>query len=546
MIKLPKSIRDNLHFLCVEVDTQVASLQRYFDTPTAALAQKVLDRAGYAYNLKSRIHRSVISSLRADKHQAERDLALRCVEFVATDLERITEICRNCIRQMEPIERFDLLGAKRYIRMLKQVRKGIGRIEVALEASSSRSAIRIGKINNRLEHAYGEQLKGYVQALKQHPKRSEDLTRALFVAYEIRQTGNTLRHISEAIISANLGQPVSFERFFSLRALVSELDADDAELQISAIAQTRSGSAISGISTRTAGDRGYLAILKDGVKRKVQEERAGVNSWHQIYPGLAPKILSYEKRGPSAALLIEHLPGYTFEQILLNESDALLRDAQKRLAKTLRSIWKETRHNKPVYAGFMQQLQKRMAEVYRIHPEFEQSDSRICGLKVPSFDALVRRARTLEAGWPAPFSVYIHGDFNVDNIIYDPLERRINFIDLHRSCYMDYVQDISVFMVSNYRLQILESETRSRLMRVAQEHYRTARRFADKQGDDSFEVRLALGLARSFATSTRFILDKSLAQRMLLRARYLLEIVLEVAPGQESAFRIPMKEIFVD
>lgn len=142
--------------------------------------------------------------------------------------------------------------------------------------------------------------------------------------------------------------------------------------------------------------------------------------------------------------------------------------------------------------------------------------------------------------------MYIHGDFNLDNIIYDPREKRINFIDLHRSRYMDYVQDISVFMVSNYRLQIMEAETRQRLMRMARDLYRSARRYAIKNGDVTFELRLALGLARSFASSTRFILDQSLARRMFMRARYLLERVLTVEPGEEAEFRLPVKEIFVD
>ena len=106
----------------------------------------------------------------------------------------------------------------------------------------------------------------------------------------------------------------------------------------------------------------------------------------------------------------------------------------------------------------MRQLSKRLEEVYTIHPEFRQDDCHICGKSiVPSFGELLKQAHHLEAGIRAPFSVYIHGDFNVDNIIYDPLEKKINFIDLHRSRYMDYVQDVSVFMVSNYRLQIFDA-----------------------------------------------------------------------------------------
>jgi aminoglycoside phosphotransferase (APT) family kinase protein len=324
---------------------------------------------------------------------------------------------------------------------------------------------------------------------------------------------------------------------------VQQLNTDDG-IQIEPIAATRSGSAISGISAAD-NDEDYVAIFKDGEKSKVKEERKGVKSWHQIYPGLAPKILSYDKRGQSAALLIEHLPGLTFEQILLNEEPELVQEALDQLVRTLKSVWRETRTDKPVCARFMQQLEKRLPDVYRIHPEFQQSDSTICGVDIRSFDALVAQAREYERDLQAPFSVYIHGDFNVDNIIYDPMEQRINFIDLHRSRYMDYVQDISVFMVSNYRLQILDAPRRHRIMKLAGDFYRMARRYARKVEDETFELRLALGLARSFATSTRFILDKSLARDMFLRARYLIEQVLDVEPGEVAKYKTPVKEIFV-
>ena len=109
---------------------------------------------------------------------------------------------------------------------------------------------------------------------------------------------------------------------------------------------------------------------------------------------------------------------------------------------------------------------------------------------------------------------------------------------------MDYVQDVSVFMVSNYRLQILDAPHRRRILGLATAFYHMVRQFADDVGDESFAVRLAFGLARSFATSTRFILDKSLAKKMVLRARYLIELLLRDA-DRNRRFRIPVQEIFV-
>jgi hypothetical protein len=289
-----------------------------------------------------------------------------------------------------------------------------------------------------------------------------------------------------------------------------------------------------------------VAIFKEGQKRKVKEERQGVENWHEIFPGLAPKILSYRKRGQSASLLIEHLAGLTFQQILLNESRPLLDETCKQLTRTLDSVWKETRNKKVVPAGHMEQLANRLSGVYAIHPEFENDRMSVCGHRIPAFETLLKKAKTAEAKVKPPFSVYIHGDFNVDNIIYDPMEKRINFIDLHRSSYMDYIQDVSVFMVSNYRLQILEARSRERILSVARRFHRFAAKFARDAGDDTFEYRLAFGLARSFATSTRFVLDKSLARAMYLRARYLIERAIEVSPGNASRFRLPVGEIFND
>jgi aminoglycoside phosphotransferase (APT) family kinase protein len=545
--QLPKAIRDNLRFLSVEVDSQVANLKTFFKTPTTAIARRVLDRSGYASNLKMRIHTSCLSELaRCEKQGAPETLALRGVEFIATDLERITGLCRDCIKQMEYLTDIKCMRPGAYGPMLERVRRGIAMVAPAIEDNDTQLALKIGQIEAKLDSDYNKLFKHYIKALKQG-RNTEQLTHALLVAHSVEQMGEALLDISESIISANLGQPVNFERYHSLQDSVETLESEEdlGDVQIEQIAETRSGSAISGISAADGKDDAYVAIFKDGEKRKLKEERQGVQSWHEIYPGLAPKILSYKKRGQSAALLIEHLPGLTFEQILLNESPQLLQETLDQLGKTLKSVWRATRTRKPVSADYMRQLEKRLNDVYKIHPEFRQGGSAICGLEVPSFDSMVETARAYEKSLKAPFSVYIHGDFNVDNIIYDPVEQRINFIDLHRSRYMDYVQDVSVFMVSNYRLQILDAPLRRRIMLLARDFYSIARRYADKAGDKTFEIRLALGLARSFATSTRFILDKSLARSMFLRARYLLEQVLATEPKQAGNFKVPVKEIFV-
>ncbi|MDH3985881.1 MAG: hypothetical protein OEV12_05640, partial [Gammaproteobacteria bacterium] len=95
------------------------------------------------------------------------------------------------------------------------------------------------------------------------------------------------------------------------------------------------------------------------------------------------------------------------------------------------------------------------------------------------------------------------------------------------------------------RLQVFDAQLRKRIMLLTHDFYRFAAAFAKKNSDSSFELRLALGLARSFATSTRFILDKTLARAMFLRARYLLEQVLAADLKEPASFRVSVREIFV-
>ncbi|MCK7612920.1 phosphotransferase [Roseibium sediminicola] len=542
--RVPKTIRENLHFLCAEIDGQLIQLEAFFKEPTAATARRIQDRAGYAHNLKSRILAACVRQMTGAKKNNRKHITLRSLELIASDLQRLSNLARQSLHHVERIETFETLEPQRYPAIVKRVRSGVASIEQALTDSDSELAIEIGQLQDKIEADYRKLFKIYTKEMRNPDIRPADIANSLLVASEIQRMGDSLKSISEALISANIGQAVNFERYFALQSLMSDLEGPVGNLTVETIAETRSGSSISAIKDRKTEE--VAAVFKDGEKSKVKEERQGVKSWHSIYPGLAPKILSYEKRNQSAALLIEHLPGFTFEHIVLSENDALCATALNRLTRTLKDVWKQTRAQEPAELGSMQQLAKRLGEVRRVHPEFQDRKVSFSGESLPALDKLIEQATEREANVPAPFSVYIHGDFNVDNIIYDPGEDRIHFIDLHRSRYMDYVQDVSVFMVSNYRLQVLDRDTRKRIMNVSQDFYKSARGFARKQGDATFEYRLALGLARSFASSTRFIFDKSHARRMWLRARYLIEQALACPPGGEARFRLPMKELFVD
>lgn len=539
---LPRGIRENFHFLLAETASHLALLSQYLDQHSINIATRLRERQGYVENLRLSIHNHALQQMASSAKREPDRQRYRSAEIIATHLERIAELCRDAVAQGSQLRDPHRLKRKDYLEMLAQVGDALNLIVPALLQRDTRQALKIGKVERRLDKVYRKLLKQGIGAVKKARHPADSITQIL-LAYHIEQMGDSLLQISEAIISVCMGQHFNTERFHALSASIGQLKAvnDLDELQVVAMAQTRSGNAVNALS---GNDHVHHAIFKDGRRRKLKEERQRVEDWHEIMPGLAPQILSYQKRGDSAALLIEHLAGETFEQILLHGSDALLQEAFAQLSKTLNRIWRETRSNKPVCADYTGQLGKRLSDVYAIHAGFEVTACAIGDVEVPDFGQQLVRLKRLERGIKAPFSVYIHGDFNVDNIIYDPGEGRINFIDLHRSRYMDYLQDVTVFMVSCYRLQVFDPRIRRRIQWLCLAFYRFARQYARRHRDSSFETRLALGLIRSFATSTRFILDKSLSWAMYNRAVYLTRRLLE-SEQKNSAFKLPIKELFV-
>ncbi len=552
---LPQAIKDNLRFLLIEVSSQQQYLQTYFEYESASMIERIMSRRGYAHNLTLRIQNSCAEQMSRQFDPDKSDVGkqptdamyMRSVATIAADLERISDLSRDCIQQLKYLRVSHKLHLEDYLPLLCLVAKSVDVIEDALLNNDTELALTLGRLVTRLDVCYQQLLKKTTKQLK-HQKYADDLVTGLFVAYSIKQMGDMLLKISEAIISSNLGQPMDIQRLHALQDTVSDW-ADDAsidDVEIRTVAETRSGSAISSLNYTDSNQGEQLAIFKDGEKRKLKEEMQGVKRWHHLFPGVAPQILRYKKKGNSAALLIEHLQGMTFEHVVLHESLKTMTASMHALADTLYSVWHETRRKKAVPARFVAQTRKRLADVYAIHPDFRQRNTRVCGTAVSSFESLLKIAEKIEKKLPPPFSVLIHGDFNVDNIIYDPQRQHIHFIDLHRSTHMDYVQDVSVLMVSYYRLQVLDVPIRRKIRKQAIDFYHVARRFAEAEKDYSFELRLALGLARSFVTSTRFIMDRAMATRMFLRADYLLRQVIALDLQKTKKYRVPIKELFND
>ncbi|MFT2112196.1 phosphotransferase [Marinomonas sp. 2405UD68-3] len=556
MAKLNKVTSETIHFFLIEISQQLLQVEHFFLHPSKILAAQLFGRSGYSANLCYRVQNAVGNELREEKEERTR-FRLKAVELFAQETHSLIQLARQSVKELSQPTQLNqndyrllqkIIPMQEHSSIIKQIRTEIESVEFILNESNSQKAIKLGKkcvsLQRRFQASFDRSLQNQTSIILNYA-----VTQALFSTSFIRQMLDVMKNISDTVLSISIGQKMNQHRYHSLSSVADEFEFDSTEIHIETVAETRSGSAISGIRRQNDSrekNSPYLAIFKEGEKKKLQEEREGVESWHDIYPGLAPKILAYHSRKKSASLLIEHLPGFTFESLIVNGNQTILNEAIDHLITTLENIWDETKTDNTASAQFIHQLRKRLPSIYAVHPKFDTQHSNICGISQRSFDERLKLAQAKEKNWQSPYSVYTHGDFNLDNIIYNPEEKRINFIDLHRSKYSDYAQDISVFMVSIYRLTILDKQRRSNMMKVAIYFFQSIRQSTHIQEDNTFELRIALGLIRSFTSSTRFILDPDLSKRMYLRANYLLDRVLEIELGQEHTFTIPLEDLFIE
>lgn len=540
-----EEIYESLRFLLIDVQIQLQSVIDGITETDKALFAKSLQRIDHIENAHlNLLNRSFHCAQRQQSPQAE----IQSYEHISYSLRNLSSQLESLSYQLQSCTCLKLIQKKRISQALETLLKGLLLIEPAIESPELTLAIDICQLQGRIEKQCQQQIAKYRSTLKTG-QNSESLLEASFIVKDIENMANNLLKVGEGILSAKLGQFIQIDRYKALKASLSELDYDlsSPAINIHSMGETKSGCTISGVASASEAQAEILAIFKEGNQQKLLEEKIGIESWHEKFPGIAPEVYSYQKQGDKAALLFEYLTGKTFDKLLLDDRKTL-QSGLNALFATLENIWQSTEQKTPIAANFMQQLQKRLKSVYAIHPEFNLSGKglRIGQAQQASLETLIKQAQKLEAKLHSPNAVYIHGDFNVDNILFDPENSDINFIDLHRSEYQDYTQDLSVLMVSFYRLKVYDPTIRQIISKTMEAIYDFGADYAQQNNDKDYATRMALGLARSFISSTRFVLDKKHAKSMLFKGRYLLEqLIQQKQKSENTPYQLP-KELLHD
>jgi len=539
-----EGVEENLRFLVIEVQKQLDRTVDYIRDPNLALLDSILSRDDYIDNLKTAIQRKCFSNAANGVNGANDDAAraesLKTVVVVASNLERIADFCEKIVRQLTYIEDEDVLKKYNFDELFAAVIEGVALIEDVVLRDNFKTALVLCRIEDRIDSLYAAMFSEILAELSLG-RRTQSLVTALFIARYLERMGDALLNIGEAAMSSFLGEQIKIGQYDVLEETLeaAHLKTEFGDVALETVGETKSGCRIDRVSARNADDSSQMVIFKEGARKKLAREKAGVAYWDALMPGIAPAIYAHRRSGDNAALLFEFLDGATFEQILMTGSARETDTALHQICMSLRTVWRKTQQPCTESAGFVAQIRARLDDINSVHPDFAEKTSRINDVAVPAFLELLDQAEAIENATYTPKQVLVHGDFNVDNVIFDAKTNRVRFIDLHRAAMKDYVQDVSVFLVSNYRLPVFEPPLRARIHQVINGFKTFAVDFADEIGDTTFERRLALGVARSFITSTRFVLDEEFSQDMILRARFLLESVVADRGRRGSKYRLP-------
>ncbi len=548
-----EGLEENFRFLVLEVTSQVSETRAFLSAPSHEGYDKVVSRDDYIDNLKNIVEEKCISKIHTERGLSKRDIdRIRGLQIISGNLERIADYCVNIAGQMRYLSDRNLLARRDPGPLFDIIEESLSRILEVRSRAEVAGALGICRAEFELDRLYKDAFDHFMTDLRRGREVENNIT-AIFIFRYLERIGDSLLNIGEALLFSVIGEKIKIEQFQALQQNLSQsgFEGDVGDIDFRSIWGTRSGCRIGRVTPRDAApDPAQSGIFKEGNLKKMRRERENIEIWARISPGTGPRIFSYHEEGDSASMLVEFLPGCTWNEVVLTADKDMLDDAIFVFEQTVGDIWRATLERGPAPAASIGQLERRLAAVRHVHPDFFRKKRSLGQVQVQATEDLIATCREIEPGLAAPMTVLLHGDFNANNIVYDHAAPRVHYVDLHRSRRGDWVEDVSVFLVSFFRMPIFEPALRGRINQMIGSFFAHAHDFADDIGDGAWQARLALGLTRSLFTSTRFELNYDFAREMSLRAHYLMEGLAEHRARHDQAgapwedYRLPRPVLF--
>lgn len=460
--------------------------------------------------------------------QPEREF-LRAAIFISQNLERIGDCAADIAKQARQLGRHPLADGVR--RLLMETVPVIGEgIERSLKAclrqrlDDARAAM---TYEDRLDRVFGEGM-AVIRERPAPPDPNVTVTTALLLKY-VENIGDYIQNITDQAIFLITGQRLKYSNLVELERVLGRGEEEKPAFSFQNLFEGRSGARVG----RVEADGWGSLFFKQDQPEKIGEEIRKMREWNDLVPGIVPRLRGQSDPAEATSFVAEFLDCILLRDLFLDQDDEIIGKALSALFATLREAWERSLRRERVEIDYVAQIRARLEDLFRMHPGLRKTRGqtvRFDGATMPSLDETLDALEARQQRLAPPVSVWIHGDFNVDNVFYDIAEDRVYFIDVHRSGRGDYVRDMSVFMVSNIRNPMLPARVLRRMMAINESAYSFARSFAEGVGDANFEARMRLARGRALITSARLIADKRFARRLFLQGMYLLDCVV----GEET------------
>lgn len=526
---------ENIHLLIVEVDKQLNDLRVHLTKDKKVSMSKINIREDYIDSLKSVILKKTYRLISLEQENNETAINnLMVYSTIASNLEKIGDYIENIIAQNQYFKSKEFLYNFDIEKYFIEIFGALEFLKICLENQDNNLAIKICNSENKIDEHYAKDFKAIVKLLKKNTDQTGDLLTVLFIVRYFERIGDAFLNIGEALISKTVGTRIKISHF---HAINENFDTDEVDIK-NVGEETRSGCTIEKITNPDSKNEKLVEVIfKEGRKEKLIEEKEQVEQWLKIFPGTAPKVINYQEHEETGLLLTEFVHGKNFQEILVAGQMPVLVKSFKKFISTLKANWDQTKQDLAIEPNHCKQLLKRIGNVYLVHPLIERQCSIIGTHNNLKIEDLVKKCQVIEEKVQPEFSVFIHGDMNNDNFIYNDEEDKIFFIDLHRSRRMDYTQDVSVFLVSNFRIPFFETVIREKINSVNENFFKFACNYAEENSDETFQYRLAFGLARSFITSCRFSKNYKHVRTMFLRGKFIFNQLLNYQ-GKPEDFKV--------
>ena len=507
------------------VQSQLVTAVTAFFRRDVGLAQKVCEKDDQVDNLLSLIEEQCFEKIALEGSGATpRARQLRGVVRVAMNLEKLGDYAVNVAEQAVHVSRlrpqpppFDLAGPARV------ALAALDEVIASFTDQSAEKAKDACRYETELDRQYKDALAEAFRRLGRPGQDPAFIITNLFVAKFFERIGDSILNIGETTLFILTGERLKLHQYLHLEEMVGDLRPEaDGGVEVHQIWGGISGARLARLSVGV----GQPLIWKEGAEAKIEEEVQATEEWNRLIPGIAPDLKGRLQRDGRESVLREFLDGVLLRDVYLARSWEDKARVTRRLLETMREIWLLTGTSAAPRIDYCRQIRDRLGELYAVHPRLRrlrESETRVFGIRHRSLTDLLAELGAVEARLAPPVTVRIHGDFNTNNVIYDARGDRVRFIDVHRSGPGDYLQDVSVFVVSNLRTPIQAARIQGDVARVNDLVVEFAAEFARGIGDRHFGARLPLAQARSFITSARVVADAELARDLYLRGVRLLD-----------------------